>query len=121
VRGWSVIWQVIRMHGDAMAAIDRVAVHEQIPTAMGADLRQRFAESVAKPRIPKFASGDFSINPASGIGTRLGVPPAVRSHNTKPMEHPSIANQVLSDVSQAILSVQDFANGLLPPRKRNCR
>jgi len=26
------------------------------------------------------------------------------------MEHPSIANQVLSNESQAILSIQDFAN-----------
>src|SRR6266480_387433 len=39
------------------------------------DLRQQFAESVAKPRIPKFASGDFSINPALGTGDRLGTPP----------------------------------------------
>src|SRR6266567_1282203 len=39
------------------------------------DLSQQFAESVAKPRIPKFASGDFSINPALGTGDRLGSAP----------------------------------------------
>jgi hypothetical protein len=82
------------------------------------DLRQQFAESVAKPRIPKFASGDFSINPASGPGDRLGSAP--RSSILQYQAHgapPSIANQVLSNESQAILSIQDSANGLLPPRR----
>jgi hypothetical protein len=32
------------------------------------------------------------------------------------MEHPSIANQVLSNESQAILSIQDFTNA--PPTSR---
>jgi hypothetical protein len=32
------------------------------------------------------------------------------------MEHPSVANQVLSNESQAILSIQDFANAAAPSR-----
>ena len=36
------------------------------------DLGQQFTESVTKPRVPKFASGDFSINPACRGGDRLG-------------------------------------------------
>ena len=36
------------------------------------DLGQQFAESVAKPRIPKFASGCFPINPACRGADRLG-------------------------------------------------
>jgi hypothetical protein len=33
------------------------------------DLRQQFAKPIAKPRIPKFASGDFSINPILAADT----------------------------------------------------
>jgi hypothetical protein len=39
------------------------------------DLGQQFAESITKPRIPKFTSGGFSINPAFRGGDRLGSPP----------------------------------------------
>jgi hypothetical protein len=36
------------------------------------DLSQQFAESVAKPRVAKFAPGSFSINPTFGSGCRSG-------------------------------------------------
>src|SRR5829696_9851714 len=47
-----------------------------------------------------------------GSGARL----VSRSRNTKPMEHPSIANQVLSNESQAILSTQHSAVVLTPSK-----
>jgi hypothetical protein len=68
---------------------------------LGQQLRN--PEPLAKPRVAKLASGGFSINPT--VGARV----VSRSRNIKPMEHPSIANQVLSNESQAILSTQHFA------------
>src|SRR5215216_6385899 len=47
-----------------------------------------------------------------GSGARL----VSRSRNTKPMEHPSIANQVLSNESQVILSTQHSAVVLTPSK-----
>jgi uncharacterized membrane protein len=36
------------------------------------------------------------------------------------MEHPPVANQVLSNESQAILSIQDFADALPAPKGWCC-
>src|SRR6476619_3526991 len=47
-----------------------------------------------------------------GPGARL----VSRSRNTKPMEHPSIANQVLSNESQAILLTQHSAVVVVPSK-----
>lgn len=65
--------------------------------------------NVAKPLIPKFASGNFSINPA--FSARKGSHSAVCRSIPQRQPHgaPSLANQVLGKESQAILSIQDFA------------
>jgi hypothetical protein len=36
------------------------------------DLRQQFAKPAAKPRMPKFASSDFPINPTSRYQRQFG-------------------------------------------------
>jgi hypothetical protein len=74
------------------------------------NLPQQFAESVAKPSISKFAFANFSINPTfrawGGSQSALCRSiPQCQSHGA-----PLLANQVLSKESQAILSIQDFAN-----------
>jgi hypothetical protein len=84
------------------------------------DLSQQFAESVAKPRVAKFAPGSFSINPTVAADVGAGARLVSRSRKTKPMEHPSIANQVLSNESQTILSIQYSADGGCHRRARNC-
>ena len=55
-----------------------------------------------------------------GSATGWGVLFAARSLSTNPMEHLSLANQVLSNKSQAIFSIQDFAKGLPTSRSPNC-
>jgi hypothetical protein len=74
------------------------------------DLRQQFAKPAAKPRIPKFASSDFPINPTS----------RTRPLNQRIIEHLANANQVLSNESQGILSIQVFANRLPLINDKNC-
>jgi hypothetical protein len=79
------------------------------------DLCQQFAKSVAKPRIPEFASGAFSINPVSGTGGSLGRAP--RGSILQIHGAPLVANQVLSNESQAILLIQDFRHRLGVPQE----
>jgi hypothetical protein len=61
------------------------------------DLGQQFAESVAKPHVPKFASGGFSINPTFEGGDRLGSAPrqSIPQHQTHgaPLDRESGAQQ----------------------------
>jgi hypothetical protein len=76
------------------------------------DLAKQFAESLAKSRIPKFTSGDFSINPTPRVANTQGSSPSRSIPQYQAHGAPSISNQVLSNESQAILSIQDFVHRL---------
>src|ERR1700680_1090252 len=52
------------------------------------ELRNQLPKSVAKPRIPKFASGDLSINPAISFSERLRSSPPRSVPQHKAHEHP---------------------------------
>ena len=88
---------------------------------VAADPLKQCAKSLAKPRIPKLAPGDFTDQPTLLQNRRLRSScPFVRSRSVKPMEHLSLANQVLSNESQAILSIQVFISRSTLKRIRNC-
>jgi hypothetical protein len=75
------------------------------------DPLKQCAKSLAKPRIPKIAPGDFPINPRFGIsrGSIIASARAItqrQAHGAR-----SVPNQVLNNESQEILCVQVFAAG----------
>src|SRR5271163_1103899 len=81
---------------------------------VAADPLQQCAKSLAKPRIPKLAPGDFTINPrCCKTGDSIIVP--VRAV-TQRQAHgaPSLPNQVLSNESQRILPIQVFISRSTP-------
>src|ERR1700722_8719466 len=81
---------------------------------VAADPLKQWAKSLAKPRIPKLAPGDFTINPrCCKTGDSIIVP--VRAV-TQRQAHgaPSLRNQVLSNESQRILPIQVFISRSTP-------
>ena len=81
---------------------------------VAADPLKQCAKSLAKPRIPKLAPGDFTINPrCCKTGDSIIVP--VRAV-TQRQAHgaPSLPNQVLSNKSQRILPIQVFISRSTP-------
>src|SRR5580693_9501365 len=81
---------------------------------VAADPLKQCAKSLAKPRIPKLAPGDFTINPrCCKTGDSIIVP--VRAV-TQRQAHgaPSLPNQVLSNESQRILPIQVFISRSTP-------
>src|SRR5271168_3656727 len=81
---------------------------------VAADPLKQCAKSLAKPRIPKLAPGDFTINPrCCKAGGSIIVP--VRAV-TQRQAHgaPSLPNQVLSNESQRILPIQVFISRSTP-------
>ncbi|MGY3146208.1 hypothetical protein ACVWYQ_003207 [Bradyrhizobium sp. USDA 3397] len=73
------------------------------------DVCEQFAEPAAKPPILKLASRSFPISPRLNTG-RQSLRTRLRASFTKPIEHPTLANQVLNNESQ-ILPIRDFPRG----------
>jgi hypothetical protein len=82
------------------------------------DPLKQCAKSLAKSYIPKFGFGDFSINPRCCISP-CSIIASVRPV-TPNQAHgaPSLPNQVLSNESQEILSIQVFASDGLAQKRR---
>ena len=82
---------------------------------VAADPLKQCAKSLAKPRIPKLAPGDFTINPCCcKTGDSRSSCPFVRSRSVKPMEHPPSRIRCSLSNAKAILPIQVFISRSTP-------
>ena len=85
-----------------------LANERNICPGVAADPLKQCAKSLAKPRIPKLAPGDFTINPVAAAKPRFDHRARSCGHAASSPWSTSLPNQVLSNESQRILPIQVY-------------